>query len=184
MKLKNYILSFNLLKNFLELEIHYGFLELNRKNSFNSYLYGLRNKINIINLNWTYKSLKQFFFILLYFLKDNKKIIFIGFPNWFNEKWKLLEMISDKNYIFLEYHWKYKYLRKNRKKIGTIIVFNDYFFLTELEKLSNQLNIPLLGFSSNNINTFDYLIPGNFNSQKGVLFLYYFFFNLIRFKYL
>jgi ribosomal protein S2 len=224
MKLKNYALSKNLLKEFLKLEIYYGlkkpnydykdlkkfenlkkfiykdingyrkkinffklkrFLRvkslysfmnkrLNKKNELNYYLLGLRNKTSIINLNYTCKNLKQFSSFILYFLKSNKKIVFIGFPSCDIEELNSFKHLYQNNYIFLDYHWNYQYLRKNQKNIGLIIVFNEYFLRKELEKYVNKLNIPFLGFSFNDISNFDYIIPGNFSSMKIAPFFYSF----------
>jgi len=60
MKLRNYTLTFNLLKNFLESKIYYGSPKSITKNNFNIYLHGLRNNIGIINLNFTFQNLKKF----------------------------------------------------------------------------------------------------------------------------
>lgn len=182
MKIIHNALSVNLLKNFLESKIYFGSSEFITKTNFNYYLHGWRNKKGIINLNLTFQSLNKLSYLIYFFFKQKKKIVFLGFPNWFNKKWRFLETLSDKNYVFFDYSWNYNYLLKNRKKIGVLIVFNDYTKLKELKKEVPKLNIPLIGFSSNEQHEFDYIIPGNFTSKKGVLFLYYFFLNFVKTK--
>ena len=108
MKLKKYTISKELLKNLLDSNTHIGTSKLNTKNNFYYYLYGFRKKTSIINLDYTVKNLKQLFTLLSFFLKTKKQIIFVGFPIWFNKKWKFLEYFSKKNYFFFNYTWKNK----------------------------------------------------------------------------
>jgi ribosomal protein S2 len=183
MKLKKNLLSLKLLNFFFRFKTYYINNKIFYKKTLNSYIYGSRNNKNVINISFTIKNLKKIYILLLFFINNNNKIVFIGFPNWFNTKWKFLEIFTKKNYIFLDYNHNFsKLIKSNNNNIGLIIIYNDFLKLKELLIKYNKLNIPIIGFSIFDTNNLDYFILGKFYSKNNILFFYYFILNIYKNK--
>ncbi len=86
-KIKNYnLINFYLLdsRNYLGLQ-KLSFYYLN-----SSYVLGFRNKFSLFNLKHTKNFIKKILLVIYKFHYNNKKILFIGFPNVLNNKFNLL----------------------------------------------------------------------------------------------
>lgn len=182
MKLKSYTFSQKLLKTFLNYNIHIGLTKSSLKNDYYYYLHGFRNKTSIIKICYTLINFKKLFYFIKWLLKNNKKIIFVGFPIWFNKKWKLLENYSNKRYLFLEYSWKNKsnQILNINNKIGLIVIGNNYDKKKEFLKEVKYLSVPVAGFTVETLDFFDFPITGHFKSKRSICLFYYFLLNLLK----
>ena len=176
MKLKNLTFSKSLLKELLNSNIYIGKYKSLITKDYYTYINGFRGNYGIINLNYTFIQLKKLYFVFSFLLKNNKKIIFVGSPKWFNYKWKFLENYSKYNFLFLNYNWQSKFFQKNHKDIGLVFVFNDYDEIENIKKETVKYSLCLAGFSNNTTRFFDFYIVGDFTSKKSILFFFYFLF--------
>jgi ribosomal protein S2 len=191
-KIKNYnLLNYMLLKsrNYLGLK-KLSFYYLNT-----SYILGFRNNFSLFNLSQTKNFLKKFLLIIYKFHYSNKKILFIGFPNFLNKKFNLL--FNKTNHYFINCNnrlynffsnYKQILLLKNKLKenklktifnlnITTIpdliVVYNQTKEIKILKEIQS-IKIPFVSFmaSSSNLNTLDYKILGGFHNLKSKKFIY------------
>jgi hypothetical protein len=181
MKLQKYKFSKDLIKYLLNSKVHLGLINYFIKSDINFYLYGFRNKVCIFNLFSTYYSLKQLFYLFIEILKKNKKIVFVFSPTLLRKHFYFLKLISKNKYVFLENNREKNvfYLTKNVSRIGLIFLFNnlDRLYIITLNK---SLHLPLIGFTSNTITSFDYPVVGNFQSLKSNLYFYRLLFYIVK----
>lgn len=174
MRLKDSKFSINLFKNLLKYRVHSGREKSKTYYDFFPYLYGFHNNTSIMNLTFTLKSFKKLSFYVLYLLRHQKKIVFVGFPNWL----KFLTILSNKSYIFVGYRWGDTFLIKKCKYIGLVIVCQDFVNLKELKHDVSRINLPLLCFTFFSMKNFDFFTIGNLKNNESMLFLFYYFYNL------
>jgi ribosomal protein S2 len=181
MKLQKHKFSKDLIKYLLNSKVHVGLINYFAKSDINFYLYGFRNKVCIFNLFSTYYSLKQLFYLFIETLKKDKKIVFVFSPTLLRKHFYFLNLISKNKYVFLENNREKNvfYLTKNVSRIGLIFLFNnlDRRYIITLNK---SLHLPLIGFTSNTITSFDYPVVGNFQSLKSNLYFYRLLFYIVK----
>nr|YP_003434212.1 ribosomal protein S2 [Chattonella marina]BAI70559.1 ribosomal protein S2 [Chattonella marina] len=177
MKYKQLNVSKDLLNNFLKSQIHITLTKVQLKKNLNSFLYGFRNNLGIFNFFYIFLSLKKFVTLLNCCLRlkntKQKKLLFFGFPTWFNPYWQKIEKLSNNQLKFLDSNWESFYdLKKNWFEIAFIVVFNDFPETRKLLKQSKDLRIPTIGFITDDSFKFDYPIFGNFRSKQSIFFFF------------
>lgn len=189
-KIKNYnLINFYLLdsRNYLGLQ-KLSFYYLN-----SSYVIGFRNKFSLFNLKHTKNFIKKILLVIYKFHYNNKKILFIGFPNVLNNKFNLL--FNKTNHYFINQEsWIYNFLVNYNKilslkkissnkevktlininEIPDLIVFYDQIKETKSIKEIISLKIPFISFmnSSANSNLIEYKVLGGFHHLKTKKFIY------------
>lgn len=160
MKVKENLIKFNLLnKHLIYYKTYFGLNKLYVFYLNMPYIKGFKNFFSILELNFLTLLLKKTIKILFFFIKKNKKILFIGFNK---------PKVYNKNFIFMT---SLKKEKKTifKKKIPDLIVFktnNFYKFLT-LEKVLN-FKVPIITFlnTNNKSNYYIYKIfIQNFNNK-------------------
>lgn len=195
-KIKNYnLINYNLLKSRNYLGLHkLSFCYLN-----SSYIIGFRNNFSVFNLKQTKNFLKKVLLLIYKFHYFNKKILFIGFPNFLNKNYNLL--FNKTNHYYISYdNWIYNFfvnykqimllkkkllLKKNlnKKEIKTFININKIpdlivvYNQTKETKIIKEIlstKIPFISFmnSSTTSNLLDYKILGGFHHLKTKSFIY------------
>lgn len=181
MKLKDISVSKFLFTNLLVADIYFGYTKCCTNKNFYFYLRGFRQKAGVLNLQYTAYSLYKLSYLIIQLLNEGKKIIFVGFPDIFNEQWRQLENLSNMQYVFIDYCWNDNYLVEHSKEIGLILAFNNFDHFDSLIKEGEYLTVPFGGLTCSNISYFDFSVVGNFQSSNSIMFFYYFLLNNIRF---
>jgi len=177
-KIKKKDILFNIL---IESKNFYGGNKEKIKKDLLSFIYGIRIKYSIINLNKTSIYLKYTFSYLKYLLKKKKIILIIG--NTFDIKFFINSKFTkkNKNIIFFNEKWINGLITNNKKwlfdkkKICLIIIFrsslNEIFFKKELE----ILKVPIISIinTEQKINNINYPIIGNLTNNKSIYTLMY-----------
>lgn len=192
-KIKNFsLLNFNLLKyrNYIGLK-KLSFYYLN-----SSYIVGFRNGFSLYNLKQTKNFLKKTLLIIYKFHYNNKKILFVGFPNFLDKNFNVL--FNKTNHYFTSYdNWIYNFfvnykkilffkkkmsynklnsfVYKNTNKIPDLIVVYNQTKETKIIKEILSTKIPLISFMNSSINSslFEYKILGGFHHLRTKNFIYF-----------
>lgn len=186
-KIKNKYLDNNnkLLTRLLKSNSHYGApLKNSHPNSLN-YVYGIRSKQTIFNLEYTIQSLKRSLLLVEKVLQKNNKLKILVVCN--DLKTKLFKEELTDNFLqnrieFIDNKWSGGFitnpilLGKRLKNIGLIISFNEVKD-NLLIKEAIKANIPLISVADTTINSnlIDYPIMINNNNIKSTFFLIFLF---------
>lgn len=193
-KIKNYnLINYNLLKsrNYLGLK-KLSFYYLN-----SSYIIGFRNNFSLFNLKQTKNFLKKILLLIYKFHYNNKKILFIGFPNFFDKNYNVL--FNKTNHYFISYNnWIYNFfvnyrkiifIKKKKKlsykdlnslaftninKIPDLIVVYNQTKETKIIKEILSTKIPFISFMNSSTTSYllEYKILGGFHHLKTKNFIY------------
>ena len=196
-KIKKYnLINYSLLKSRNYLGLHkLSFYYLN-----SSYIIGFRNNLSVFNLKQTKNFIKKSLLLIYKFHYFNKKILFIGFPNFLNKNFYTLFNTTNHYYIsydmwinnFFVNYKKIMFLKKkllllkknlsskelkfmiNINKIPDLIVVYNQTKETKIIEEILATKIPLISFmnSSTNSNLLEYKNLGGFHHFKAKIFIY------------
>jgi ribosomal protein S2 len=197
-KIKQYnLINYNLLKSRSYLGLQkLSFFYLN-----SSYIIGFRHNFSLFNLRQTKNFIKKLLLIIYKFHYNNKKILFIGFPNNIttNKSYDFLFRVTNHDFISYD-NWinnfftNYKQILSLKKKLffkkiinnkelktlinikhipDLIVVYNQ----TRETKLVQEIlsnKIPFISFmnSSSNLYKLEYKVLGGFHNLKTKIFIY------------
>ena len=174
-----------LLKNFLNAKNFYGSKINNVQKNIFPYLYGIRSKQCVINLDITINTFQRIFKLMRFLLNNKQEILIIG-NNVQSEIFKNIFLIKQVSFVstkFLKAFSSNTVIKENQYNIGLVIFLStcdNEIFLKKIFKL----NKPVISIFDTNIKMgikdITYPIVNNNTNLKSLFFLVYIIRNLLK----
>lgn len=140
--------------NMFDSKVHFGHLKRFVSPKMKKYIYGINNKISIINLDISLKLMTKALNFIESIIKNNGKILFVGTKR---QASKLVKDYAEKTEMpYVNFRWlgglltNYKTIKKSVKKLNEMeekIKKEDFEKLTKKEKMIMNKNLEKLKFN-------------------------------------
>jgi len=180
------------LKQLFSYNVHLGHHKTRWNPQVSPFLYGIRNNVHIINLEYTFYMLRRSLYFIKEIIANRGNILFlnltIGTYKYLLKKLnKTGQFVANFKYIgglltnFRNVKSCYRTLRK-MKRLPSAIIVTKLSACPTIVQEAKKLNIPIIGIvdSNNNPNNFTYPIPGNAESIVSIKFYYALFIKAIK----